>query len=112
MTLPTDGEEPVSLRDLAARVIDDTKAYLQAELALVRQMIAAKAALAGPAAALIVVAIVLVQAAVTILAASLGLLLACWLGLAGGFAVAAVLVLALAGLLVWAAARRIKDIMK
>jgi hypothetical protein len=112
VTLPNDAEEPESLRELAARVIDNSKAYLRAELTLVRQTVAAKASLAGPALALIVAGIVLVQAAITVLAASLGLLLAHWLGLAGGFAVAALLVLMIAGLLAWMAARRIKDIME
>ena len=44
-----DGGETESLRDLAARVIDNGKAYLRAELTLVRQTIATKAALIGPA---------------------------------------------------------------
>ena len=112
MSVPDHVEEPESLRELAARVIDNGKAYLRAELTLIRATVATKAKQAGPAAVLIVVAILIVQAAITVLAASLGLLLARWLGLPGGFAVAALLVLIVAGLLVWIAARRIKDIMK
>jgi len=107
-----DGGETESLRDLAARVIDNGKAYLRAELTLVRQTMATKAALIGPAVAMIVAAILLVQAALTVLAASLGFLLARWLGLAGGLGVAALIVLAVAGLLVWVAIHRIKSIPK
>lgn len=110
--MPTDGDEGESLRDLVARVIDNTKAYLKAELSLAKQTAATKAGQAGPAAAYILVAIVLVQAAVTVLAASLGLLLAQWLGLAGGFAVAALLVLIVAGFLLWLAVRQFRKIMK
>lgn len=112
MTRLNDGEEPASLRELAGRVIDNGKAYVRAELTLAKATVATKAAQAGPAAGLILVAVVLTQAAVTVLAASLGLLLARWLGLAGGFAAAAVLVLLVAALLGWMAAKRIKDILK
>ena len=112
MTDLIDGEEPESLRDLAARVIDNTKAYLRAEVTLAKQTVSTKAALAGPAIGFVVVAIVLVQAAITVLAASLGLLLARWLGLPGGFAVAAVTVLVLAGLLGWLALQRFKGMAK
>ncbi|WP_116090161.1 phage holin family protein [Sphingomonas crusticola] len=110
--LPNAVGEPESLRELAARVIDNGKAYVRAEVTLAKTTVTTKAAQAGPAAGLIVVAIVLVQAAATILAASLGLLLARWLGLAGGFAVAALVVLLVAGLLGWTAVKRIKGIVK
>ncbi|WP_420137039.1 phage holin family protein [Sphingomonas sp.] len=112
MTQLKTGEEPVPLRELAARLIDNGKAYLRAEVNLVKTTVSTKAGQAGPALAMIVVAILLVQAALTVLVAALGLLLARWLGLAGGFAVAAVAVLAIAGLLSWIAINRIKGMAK
>lgn len=112
MTHPAHGAEPESLRDLATRVIDDGKAYLQAEVRVVKQTVSTKVGQIGPAAGLLAGALLLVQAALTVLAAALGLLLAQWLGSAGGFAVAALIVLALAGLLAWIALRRIGNIAK
>lgn len=112
MTYPFDQQDQTSLRDLAARVIDNTKDYLRAEVTLVKQTVATKAGLAGPAAAMVVVAIILLQAAVTILAAALGLLLARWLGMAGGFAIAALITIAIAGMLVMIAMRRLKEALK
>ncbi len=101
-----------SLRDLATRVIDDGKAYLQAEVNVVKQTVSTKVGQIGPAAALLVGALLLVQAALTVLTAALGLLLAQWLGSAGGFAAAALIGLVLAGLLAWMAIRRIGSIGK
>jgi hypothetical protein len=101
-----------SLRDLASGVLDDGKAYVRAELALVKQTALAKVQQAITPAILFVVAIFLLQAAITILAAALGYLLAIWLGLPGGFAVAALLVILLAGGLALLGARRIKDLLK
>jgi len=108
MTLPTEGDEPESLREVAGRVIDNTKAYVRAEITLAKQTAITKASQATVPVALIVTAIVLLQAAVTVLAAALGLLLAHWLGSAGGLAAAAVIVIAISGLLVWVAVEQIK----
>lgn len=108
MTSPTEGEEPESLRDLVARVIDNTKAYVRAEVALVKQTAATKTSQAAVPAILVVVAVVLLQAAITVLAAALGLFFARWLGSAGGLAVAALVVLAISGALVWIAINRIR----
>ena len=112
MTYLPDGEQPASLRELAARVIDNGKAYIRAEVTLVKATVTTKASQAGPAIGLIVTAIVLIQAALTVLVASLGLLLARWLGLPGGFAAAAVLVLLVAGMLGLTAVKRFKGIVK
>jgi hypothetical protein len=112
VTYLPNGEEPASLRELAARVIDNGKAYVRAEVTLVKATVTTKAGQAGPALALVVIAIVLIQAALTVLVASLGLLLARWLGLPGGFAVAAILVLLVAGLLGLTAMKRFKAILK
>jgi hypothetical protein len=110
MTSPPEGEEPESLRELAGRVIDNTKAYVRAEVTLVKQTAVTKASQAAVPAALVVVAVLLLQAAITVLAAALGLFFARWLGSAGGLAVAALVVLAISGLLVWIAVNRIKRI--
>jgi hypothetical protein len=112
MTSPTEGDEPESLRELAGRVIDNTKAYVRAEVTLVKQTAVTKASQAAIPAALVVIAVVLLQAAITVLAAALGLLFARWLGSAGGLAVAALVVLAISGLLVWIAVNRIRRIVE
>lgn len=105
-------QEPLPLRELATRLIDNGKAYVRAEVNLVKATVSTKASQAGPALAMIVIAILLVQAALTALVAALGLLLSRWLGLAGGFAVASIAVLAVAALLGWTAVKRIKGIAK
>jgi hypothetical protein len=112
MTSPTEAEEPESLRELAGRVIDNIKAYVRAEVTLAKQTAVTKASQAAVPAALVVVAVLLLQAAITVLAAALGLLFARWLGPAGGFAVAALLVLAISGLLVWIAVQQIRRIVE
>lgn len=112
MTLPVEVDEPESLRELVGRVIDNAKAYVKAEVTLAKQTATTKAGQAGPAVVMVVVAVLLLQAAITVLAAALGLLLARWLGPAGGLAVAALLVVVIAGLLVWFAASRFKRIAK
>jgi hypothetical protein len=110
MTSPIEGDEPESLRDLTARVIDNSQAYLRAEIALAKQTAVTKISQASVPAALIVTTVLLIQAAITVLAAAFGLWLGRWLGLAGGFAVAALIVLAISGLLIWIAVNRIKSI--
>lgn len=89
-----------SLRDLIARLIDNTKAYMKAEVDLVRTTVKVKLIEARFAAAFVVVALCLVNAATIVLVAALGMALARWLGPAGGLAVAAVLALVIAGVLV------------
>ena len=101
------GGQEESLRDLVARVIDNTKAYLRAEANLLKQTASLWATRAIPAAVLIVIAILLTQAALTVLIAALGWALASWLGVPAGLALAAVITLALAGLLVWLAVRKL-----
>jgi len=89
-----------SLRDLIAQLIEDGKAYATAELAVVKATVNAWVKPAKVAVPLLIVALFLLQAALFGLVAALGLLLARWIGLAGGFAVSAVLTLAIAGALV------------
>ncbi|WP_174273183.1 phage holin family protein [Sphingomonas bacterium] len=98
--------EDQSLRALIARLIDETKAYAKAEIGVVKATAMAWVSPAKIAVPLIVVAILLLQAALTVLVAALGMTLAVWLGTAGGLAVGAVIVLAIAGLLAWIAISR------
>jgi type IV secretory pathway VirB6-like protein len=91
VTSPDPGEEPESLRDLAARVIDNGTAYLKAELTLAKEQAITTVKQARPTIRLLLLALMLGQGAIMVLAISLGLLLARWLGLPGGFAVAGLL---------------------
>lgn len=97
-----------SLGELVSRLLDNAKDYVRAEIALVRQTALSKVDAIRPAAIMAVVAIFLAQAALTVLVAALGMALAAWLGTAGGLAVGAVIVLAVAGLLVLLAVNRVK----
>ncbi len=89
-----------SVRELIARLIDETKAYVKAEVTVVKATTFAYLRRAQVAVPLIIVAVLLLQAALTVLVAALGLALAHWLGAAGGLAVAAVIVLVIAGICV------------
>jgi type IV secretory pathway VirB6-like protein len=91
VTSPSPGEEPESLRDLAARVIDSGTTYLKAELALAKEQAIASVKEARPTLRLLVLALMLGQGAIMVLAISLALLLARWLGFVGGFVAAGVL---------------------
>jgi protein-S-isoprenylcysteine O-methyltransferase Ste14 len=104
--LSEENDQGESLRDLIARLIDSGKAYLRAEVTLVRKTVEVRLEQAKPAAAFAIGAVLLVQAALVVLLAALGLALGTWLGPAGGLAVAGLFALALAGLLIWLAARR------
>jgi hypothetical protein len=99
----------LSLRDLIARLIDSAKAYVRAEVALVKKTVEVRLDQAKPAAAFGIGAVMLVQAALVVLLMALGMGLATWLGTAGGLAVAALIGLLIAGLLVWLAIGRFKD---
>ncbi len=93
MTLQDEGVEPESLRDLAARVIDDGTAYLKAEVTLAKETAITGVKAARPTINLLLAALMLSQCAIIALAMSLGMLLARWLGLPGGFAAAGVLMM-------------------
>jgi asparagine N-glycosylation enzyme membrane subunit Stt3 len=90
----------LSLRDLIARLIDSAKAYVRAEVALVKKTVEVRLDQAKPAAAFAIGAVMLVQAALVILLAALGMGLATWLGTAGGLAAAGLIGLLIAGLLI------------
>ncbi len=93
MISPDQGEEPESLRDLAARVIDNGTAYLKAEVTLAKEQAIASVKQARPTIRLLLIALMLGQAAAVLLALSLGFLLARWLGLPGGFAAAGMILI-------------------
>jgi hypothetical protein len=88
-----------SLRELIARLIDSGKAYLRAELFLVRKTVKVRLIEAKYFAAFAMGAGVLGLAGVIALVAALGLFLGRWLGPAGGMAVAGLIALVAAGLL-------------
>ena len=93
-----------SVRDLISRLIDEGKAYAKAEVAVIKATAFGWIRPAKIAVPLIIVAILLVQASLTVLVAALGMALAHWIGAAGGLALAAVIVLLLAGALAGIAA--------
>lgn len=100
------GDQGESLRDLIARLIDNARAYARAEVAVIKKTVEVRLNQARPAAVFAIGAVLLTQAALVVLIAALGMALATWLGTAGGLAVAAILALAVAGLLVWLAIGR------
>jgi hypothetical protein len=104
--LSDSGDQGESLRDLIARLIDNARAYARAEVAVIKKTVEVRLNQARPAAVFAIGAVLLTQAALVVLIAALGMALATWLGTAGGLAVAAILALAVAGLLVWLAIGR------
>ncbi len=103
------GDQGESLRDLIARLIDSGKAYLRAELQLVRKTVKLRLIEARTLAVFGIGAAVLAQAGVVALVAALGLALAPLLGPAGGLAAAGGLALLVAGVLGWLAVRHFLD---
>jgi hypothetical protein len=103
--LGQDLDQGETLRDLVTRLIDSAKSYVRAEIALARKIVASRVARAKPAIVLLVCALLFTQAAVTVLVGAIGMVLAMWLGVAGGLAIAALLALAAAALLGWLAIR-------
>lgn len=102
------GSHEQTLRELVAHVVDDGKSYAKAEIHLWREIVLAKVGIIRPAAIALVVALLFVQAALTVLAAALGMALATWLGVAGGLAAGAVIVVLIAGILAAYAVNRLK----
>jgi hypothetical protein len=104
------GEE--SLRDLLMRAIENGKAYLRAEVAVIKVTASTRAGQAGPALGLVVGALLIVQASLTVLIASLGALLALWLGWPGGLALAALVGLVVAGAIAWSGVKTLTGLFK
>jgi hypothetical protein len=92
-----------SIGSLVRRLVVDGKAYASAEIEIYRQKALAWVPPVRTAAILAVVALLLTQAAVTTLFVFLGFWLALWLGPLGGGIAAALIGLAVAGLLAWVA---------
>jgi hypothetical protein len=106
------GEEPESLRDLAARVIDNGTDYLKAEVTLAKEQVITRVKEARPTIRLLLLVLMLGQGAIMVLAISVGLLLARWLGLPGGFAVAGILMIAATLLIARNVIERIRKIIR
>jgi hypothetical protein len=109
---PNQGEEPGSLRDLAARVIEDGTDYLKAELTLAKEEGISRVKDARPTIRLALIMLMLGQGAIVVLAISLGLLLAKWLGLPGGFLAAGLLMIAAMLLIARHVVERIRKIIR
>lgn len=112
MTVPIDGGEQESLRELAARVIDNGRAYFKAEMTLAKERAITGVKEARITIVLLLVVLMLAQGAILALAAALGLLLAHWLGMPGGFALAGLLMIGTALLLTRTVVQRIRKIIR
>ena len=112
MTPPDQGAEPESLRDLAARVIEDGTDYPKAELTLAKEEAIIRVKEARPTIRLALVMLMLGQGAIMVLAISLGLLLARWLGLPGGFLAAGLLMIGAMALIARDVVERIRKIIR
>ena len=112
MTFPDQDEEPESLRDLAARVIDNGTAYLKAEITLAKERVISGVKQARPTIRLLLIMLMLAQGGILLLTASVGFLLARWLGLPGGFAAAGLLMIGVSALLARSVVQRIRRIIR
>lgn len=92
---------------LVRRLVADGKVYARAEIDIYRHKALAWIPPVRTAAILAVVALFLAQAAITTLLVFVGFWLALWFGPLGGGIAAALIGLALAGLLVWIAIRKL-----
>jgi hypothetical protein len=112
VSLPPEPAGEESLRDLLMRVVDNGKAYLRAEAAVVKATASTKAGQAAPAIGMLAGALVVLQASLTVLIAALGALLACWLGWPAGLALGALIGLAVTGVLAWLGIRTLSKVFK
>lgn len=112
MTPQNQGEEQESLRDLATRLIEDGTDYFKAELHLAKEETITRVKEARPTIILGLVMLMLGQATIMVLAISLGLLLARWLGLPGGFLAAGALMIGAMLLIARNVVERIRKIIR
>lgn len=112
MTPQNQGEEQESLRDLAARLIEDGTDYFKAELDLAKEETIARVKAARPTIILGLAMLMLGQGTIMVLAISLGLLLAHWLGLPGGFLAAGALMVVAMLLIARNVVERIRKIIR
>jgi hypothetical protein len=108
----SDAKDAESLRDLVARLIDTTRAYLKAEIVLAKARVRARIGALLPVVALVLTGMVLAQASLAVLIVAAGALFARWIGWAGGLALAGLLGLLLGALLAWAGYKTLKDMIK
>ncbi|WP_133175404.1 phage holin family protein [Sphingomonas oleivorans] len=101
-----ENEQPEGLRDLFADAIDSGRTLVRAEIAYYRASALAKVDHARLPLILLVAAVLIIQASLTALFVGLGFALAFRFGPFGGGIVAALLGLALAGILALIAKRR------
>lgn len=104
---PPDNERAIG--DIVSDLVDDAKAYAQAELDLAKAIAADKARGLKIGAILLVAALVVAFGAITALSVGIFALLATFLGPLLGGIVAFLLIGAVAGLLAWAGIARVRD---
>lgn len=104
---PPDNERAIG--DIVSDLVDDAKAYAQAELDLAKAIAADKARRIKVGAILLVVALVVAFGAVTAISVAIFALLATFLGPLLGGIVAFLLIGAVAGLLAWTGIAKVRD---
>lgn len=105
-TPPGGSDRPIG--ELVSQLVDDGKAYAQAEIDLVKAIAADKAAVARTAAILLGLALFLAFGAVVALCVGIVMALATLIGPLLGGLVAFILLAAVAGLLGWLGAQKIR----
>jgi len=104
---PPEDERPIG--EIVSDLVDDAKAYAQAELDLAKAIAADKARRIKVGAILLVVALVVAFGAVTAISVAIFALLATFLGPLLGRIVAFLLIGAVAGLLAWTGIAKVRD---
>jgi hypothetical protein len=106
---PAPPDDDRGVGDIVSDLIDDAKAYAQAELDLARSIAADKARGLKIGAALLAIALVVAFGAITALSIGIFALLATFLGPLLGGIVAFLLIGAVAGFLAWAGIAKVRD---
>jgi hypothetical protein len=106
---PAPPDDDRGIGDIVSDLIDDAKAYAQAEFDLAKAIAAGKARGLKIGAALLGIALVVAFGAITALSIGIFALLATFLGPLLGGIVAFLLIGAVAGLLAWAGIGKIRD---
>ena len=106
---PAPPEDDRGIGDIVSDLIDDAKAYAQAEVELAKAIAADKARDLKVGGVLLVVALLVAFGAITALSVGIFALLATFLGPLLGGIVAFLLIGAVAGLLAWAGIAKVKD---
>ena len=104
---PPEDERPIG--EIVSDLVDDAKAYAQAEFDLAKAIAADKARRIKVGAILLVVALVVAFGAVTAISVAIFALLATFLGPLLGGIVAFLLIGAVAGLLAWTGIAKVRD---